>query len=106
MLFLYKLAERQLGTTQGSFPTTKKTLPIYEFKIRATILSKQTNFSTRFACRGYPADLPAGVTLPICPQGLPCLAISYIFYGVVNDFLYLAVFFHHFLNLFERVNDC
>ena len=29
-----------------------KTLPIYQSIIRATVLSKQSDFSTRFACRG------------------------------------------------------
>ena len=29
-----------------------KTLPIYRFIIRATVLSKQSDFSTRFARRG------------------------------------------------------
>ena len=31
---------------------SNKTLAIYQFKIRAAIFSKQTNFSTRFASRG------------------------------------------------------
>ena len=36
---------------------------LYQLKIRATIFSKQIDFSSRFACRG---------TRPIGPQGLPC----------------------------------
>ncbi|MGN0491015.1 hypothetical protein, partial [Ruminococcus sp.] len=34
-----------------------KTLPVYQLKIRATIFSKQTDFSTPFACGGFAAKL-------------------------------------------------
>ena len=36
----------------GESPRRLATSPTYQFRIRATIFSKQTNFSTRFARRG------------------------------------------------------
>ena len=44
--------KRFLYIRRGRVPTRPETLPIYQFKIRAAILSKQTDFSTRFARRG------------------------------------------------------
>ena len=74
MLFLHKLDERQLGTTQGflplnkgiegfwatavPFPTLKNlAFQIYQFTIRASVLSLHPDFSTRFACGGFAAKL-------------------------------------------------